>query len=105
MNSKEFAEPTAKGHCVNCAAPIYQHEDGRGAYEVGLQKWFSSIEPWPTIVLLCKPCFRKLISNLDLTSWQKLEIEKQEARRKELPNEKAVSKDSANDFLNKAFFG
>ena|SRR3990167_5295585 len=90
LTKREEALQELKSHCRNCSAPIYQKLNGGGGYEVGLQKWFQGIEPWPTIIQLCKSCFQKVISNIDLSDYDKECIEEQKAKQRVTPERVAL---------------
>lgn len=45
--------------CNICSSEVEQHDDGSGGYEIGMNKWFNTIEPWKAIIVLCKKCGRE----------------------------------------------
>jgi hypothetical protein len=34
-------------------------QNGKDGYEIGINKWFPTLEPWNTIMILCKDCGKK----------------------------------------------
>jgi hypothetical protein len=55
-----------KLHCVRCDNEVTQEQDGSGGYELGLTKFFETLEPWAIQKLICKDCFKFLSKELKL---------------------------------------
>ena len=55
-----------KIYCVLCGEETEQKDDGNGGFEVGISKWFNTIEPWAAVVILCNNCAAKLIKQLHM---------------------------------------
>ena len=51
-------------NCRVCAKEIKQYADGSGAREVGVSKWFQTLEPWQTILIFCNECFEETFTSL-----------------------------------------
>lgn len=40
--------------CRVCRKEVKQLKDGSDGYEVGIAKWFHSVEPWNSLMILCR---------------------------------------------------
>lgn len=65
-------------HCYTCEADdLKQLKDGSGAFEIGIAKWFQTIERWDVQLIICKKCFRALIATLKIEAGVMSKIKKQ----------------------------
>lgn len=69
--------------CLICPNEIEQKNDGSGGYEIGLSKWFGTIEPWDMQVILCPSCFKKLAKFLTLSTDLVAKVNRQMPRPKQ----------------------
>ena len=68
--------------CFRCGKEkIEQREDGTGGYEIGISKWFSSIEPWAIQLPLCKKCLKRVAKAMGLLDHEMDRVEKQTPRK------------------------
>ena len=69
----------SKFHCWRCNKEVKQLPDGSGGFEVGIAKWFTSLEPWEVQVPICRTCYMWLSNELSLGQLTN-NIEKQKPR-------------------------
>lgn len=50
-----------KSHCLICNVSIEQKVDGSGGIEIGFCKWFTTIQPWEVMRILCNSCGEKVM--------------------------------------------
>lgn len=73
---------TFKSECWICGTTIEQRPDGEGGYEIGLNKWFTTLEPWNVSYAICKSCFSKVSAVLHIPSWTLESLEDQKSMKK-----------------------
>ena len=76
-------------YCRTCPNPVSQEKNGQGGYEIGIVRWFSTIEPWDVQVIICASCFKKLEKTLGLSEFEVKRINEQTPNEKTTPQKEA----------------